>query len=131
MIKIETANAPQPIGPYSQAVRAGQFLFVSGQVALNPKSGKIEETTIEGQTRQALSNLQAILSEAGCGFDDVVRTEVYLKDLQDLAAMNKVYVQSFSDDVKPARQTIQAAKLPLDARIEISCIAYIEEDDDS
>jgi 2-iminobutanoate/2-iminopropanoate deaminase len=129
MIKIETENAPKAIGPYSQAVRAGQLLFISGQLPINPRTGKVEEASIEGQTGQVLANIKAILEAAGCGFDDVVRAEVYLKDLQDFAAMNQIYAEHFSSDVKPARQAMQVAKLPLDVRIEISCIAYIEEDE--
>jgi 2-iminobutanoate/2-iminopropanoate deaminase len=129
MFKIETENAPKAIGPYSQAVRAGQLLFVSGQLPINPATGKVEEVSIEGQTRQVLANIKAILAAASCGFEDVVRAEVYLKDLQDFAAMNKIYAESFTSEVQPARQAMQVAKLPLDVRIEISCIAYIEEDE--
>lgn len=128
MIKIETENAPKAIGPYSQAVRAGQLLFISGQLPINPKTGKVEEVSIEGQTRQVLANIKAILEAAGCGFDDVTRAEVYLKDLQDFAAMNQIYAEYFSSEIKPARQAMQVAKLPLDVRIEISCIAFIEEE---
>lgn len=129
MFKIETENAPKAIGPYSQAVRAGQLLFVSGQLPINPATGKVEEVSIEGQTRQVLANIKAILEAARCGFEDVVRAEVYLKDLQDFATMNKIYAESFNSEVQPARQAMQVAKLPLDVRIEISCIAYIEEDE--
>lgn len=129
MFKIETENAPKAIGPYSQAVRAGQLLFVSGQLPINPATGKVEEVSIEGQTRQVLANIKAILAAASCGFEDVVRAEVYLKDLQDFAAMNKIYAESFTSEVQPARQAMQVAKLPLDVRVEISCIAYIEEDE--
>ena len=87
MIKIETENAPKAIGPYSQAVRIRHLLFVSGQLPLNPQTGKIEEVSIEGQTRQVLANIKAILHAGDCSMDDVVRTEVYLKDLQDFAAI--------------------------------------------
>jgi 2-iminobutanoate/2-iminopropanoate deaminase len=126
MIKVESHDAPKAIGPYSQAVRSGQLLFVSGQIPLNPKTGKIEEASIEGQTRQVFANLKAILTAAGCTFDDVVRAEVYLKDLQDFQAMNLLYAEYFSGPIKPARQAMQVAKLPLDARIEISCIAVVK-----
>jgi 2-iminobutanoate/2-iminopropanoate deaminase len=129
MIKIETENAPKAIGPYSQAVRIRHLLFVSGQLPLNPKTGKIEEVSIEGQTRQVLANIKAILQAGDCSMEDVVRTEVYLKDLQDFAAMNQIYAEYFSSEIKPTRQAMQVAKLPLDARIEISCIAFIEEED--
>ncbi|MBS0648369.1 MAG: hypothetical protein JSS10_03985 [Verrucomicrobia bacterium] len=130
MFKIESENAPKAIGPYSQAVRAGQLLFVSGQLPINPATSKVEEISIEGQTRQVLANIKAVLEAAGCGFENVVRAEVYLKDLEDFASMNKIYAESFTSEVKPARQALQVAKLPLDVRVEISCIAYIEEDED-
>ena len=125
MIKVETEAAPKAIGPYSQAIRAGQLLFVSGQIPLNPKTGKVEETSIEGQTRQVFANIKAILEAAGCGFENVVRVEVYLKDLQDFGVMNQLYATYFTSDPKPARQAMQVAKLPLEVKIEISCIAFI------
>lgn len=123
MKKIETKKAPAAIGPYSQAVLAGSFLFVSGQIPLSPVSGKVEETTIEGQTRQVLDNLQAILEAAGLNFSHVVRCEIYLKEMQDFQVVNQLYAEKFSGPVQPARQTVQVAKLPLDVKIEISCIA--------
>lgn len=126
MIKIETLNAPKAIGPYSQAVQVGELLFVSGQVPINPKTGQIEETSIEGQARQVFANLKAILEAAGCTFDNVVRAEVYLKDLQDFAAMNTIYAEYFTGPIKPARQAMQVARLPMDAKIEISCIAVLK-----
>lgn len=119
---INTDKAPAAIGPYSQAILAGDFLFISGQLPLNPQTGTISETTIEGQTEQVLHNLQHILEEADLGFDDVVKSEIYLKDIADFAVVNKLYGTRFAS--KPARQTMQIGKLPLDARIEISCIAY-------
>lgn len=125
MRKIETDKAPQAIGPYSQAVVASGFLFVSGQIPINPETGKVDESTIEGQTKQVLANIQAILEAAGLSFKDVVKTEVYLKDLQDFAIVNALYGEAFCHEIKPARQTMQVAKLPLDVRIEISCIATI------
>ena len=120
---IQTKNAPAAIGPYSQAVAAGPYLFLSGQIPLDPREGKITDTTIEGQTAQVLNNIEAILASAGLTLADVVRTDVYLQDLQDFAAMNAVYASRFSQAVKPARTTIQAAKLPLDSRVEITCVA--------
>ena len=122
--KIETENAPKAIGPYVQAVWAGDFLFLSGQVPIDPKTGKIEDFTIEGQTRQVLANLEAVLKAAGLSFEQVVKVEVYLKEMQDFSAMNTIYAQAFSHPIKPARQAMQVGKLPLDARIEISCVAY-------
>ena len=123
--EVTATDAPKAIGPYSQAVRAGQFLFVSGQVALDPVTGKMIGDTIEAQTLQVLNNLEAILTEAGLTFANVVKAEVYLKDLNDFKSMNSVYASRLTQAVKPARQAMQVAKLPLDALIEISCIAYI------
>jgi 2-iminobutanoate/2-iminopropanoate deaminase len=124
--EIRTENAPKAIGPYSQAVKAGSFLFVSGQLPLNPKTGKIEDGTIEGQTRQVLANIEAILKEAGLELNDVVKCEVYLKDMQDFQAMNTIYAEKFSGPIKPARQAMQIGKLPMDARVEISCFAFVK-----
>jgi 2-iminobutanoate/2-iminopropanoate deaminase len=123
---VETENAPKAIGPYSQAVRAGSFLFLSGQIAINPKVGKVVETTIQGQTRQVLANIEAILTAEGLSFEHVVKAEVYLKDLSHFQEMNILYAESFCYPIKPARQAMQVAKLPLDVLIEISCIAWAE-----
>lgn len=123
MKKIETEKAPKAIGPYSQAIVAGQFVFVSGQLPINPTSGKIIETTIEGQTKQVLANIEAILHAAGLSFAHVVKTEIYLKDLENFHKVNALYAEKFSHPIKPARQTMQVARLPLDSLIEISCIA--------
>ncbi len=122
MKSIHTPDAPAAIGPYSQAIQAGDFLFISGQLPINPASGTIEAVTIEGQTEQVLKNLEAILKAAGLTFNKVVRSEIYLKDMSDFAVVNGLYGQCFPGH-KPARQTLQVAKLPLDARIEISMIA--------
>lgn len=124
MKKIETTEAPQAIGPYSQAVQAGGFLFLSGQLPLNPKTGKIEATTIEEQTIQIFSNIEAILKAADLTFNHVVRMEVFLADLSHFSLMNTIYATYFTGPIKPARHTIQAAKLPLDALIEITCTAF-------
>lgn len=120
--KIETKLAPQAIGPYSQAVLAAPFLFVSGQLPIDPATGKLVEADIMLQTNRVLDNLEAILKEGGCSFHDVVRCDVFLKDLNDFAVVNQEYGKRFNQPVPPARQTIQVAKLPLDALIEISCI---------
>lgn len=125
--KIETDGAPKAIGPYSQAVLSGQFLFVSGQIPIDPKSGKIVETQIEGQTRQVLANIEAILRSIGLTFQNVVKVEVYVKDLADFPAINAIYGEAFNYPIKPARQLMQVARLPLDSLIEISCIAAIEQ----
>jgi 2-iminobutanoate/2-iminopropanoate deaminase len=126
MIKIETEDAPKAKGPYSQAIKAGDFLFVSGQLPINPKTDKVDESTIEGQTRQVLTNISSILKAAGLNFNHVVRVEVFLKDIQDWPAMNVIYAEVFSGPIKPARHAFQVGKLPLDVRVEISCIAYIQ-----
>jgi 2-iminobutanoate/2-iminopropanoate deaminase len=119
---VTTPHAPAAIGPYSQAVRAGTLLFVSGQVPLDPASGTLVPGGIEEQTRQVLRNLQAILEAAGTSFDAVVRTTVYLTDLSDFAAMNAIYA-TFVREPFPARATVQVARLPKDARVEIDVIA--------
>lgn len=124
--KIETEKAPKAIGPYSQAILAGDFLFLSGQIPINPKTGKVEDSTIEGQTAQVLANLEAVLEAAGLSFEHVVKTEIYLKDMQDFQAVNTIYAEKFTSPNKPARQTMQVGKLPLDVRLEISCIAYLK-----
>jgi len=124
--KIETSKAPTAKGAYSQAIKAGSFLFLSGQIPINPQTNELVERTIESQTKQVLDNIEAILQEAGLSLINVAKSEVYLKDMQDFQKMNEIYEQRFSSPIKPARVTIQVAKLPLDALIEISCIAYYE-----
>jgi reactive intermediate/imine deaminase len=121
---VTSADAPRPIGPYSQAIRAGQFLFVSGQIALDSATGQLVDGGIEAETRQVLRHLEAILREAGASFRSVVRTTVYLADLTEFQAMNAVYAACFGDPA-PARATIQAARLPRDARVEIDLIAAL------
>jgi 2-iminobutanoate/2-iminopropanoate deaminase len=121
---ISTPTAPKALGPYSQAIRAGQFLFVSGQVPVDPATGDLVTGTIADQTRRALQNIGEILAAGGASFQQVVRTTVYLADLSDFPAMNETYATFFSTP-QPARSTIQAAKLPKDARIEIDVIAFL------
>lgn len=125
--KIETKQAPQAIGPYSQAVSASPFVFVSGQLPIDPATGKLEIPDILIQVNRVLDNLQAILEAAGCSFKDVVRCDVFMKDLADFAIVNQEYGKRFNQPVPPARQTIQVARLPLDALVEISCIALIQD----
>lgn len=124
--KIETANAPKALGPYSQGVASGSLLFVSGQLPIDPKTGKLIEGDIKALTKQVIDNLEAVLKEGGSGLELVLRTDVFLKDLKDFAAMNEEYAKRFNGSVTPARQTIQAAALPMGSSIEISCIAAIE-----
>lgn len=121
---VSTPDAPAAIGPYSQAVRAGEFLFVSGQIPLDPSTGAIVAGDVSDQTHQVLKNLAAILSAAGASFRQVVRTTVYLSDMADFTAMNEVYGSYFPSPA-PARATIQAARLPRDAKVEIDLIAYL------
>jgi 2-iminobutanoate/2-iminopropanoate deaminase len=120
---ISTEAAPQAIGPYSQAVRAGSLLFVSGQIPVDA-TGAMVEGTIVAQTHQVFANLRAILEAAGTSLDHVVRSTVYLADMNDFAAMNEVYGTYFSSPA-PARATIQAARLPKDVRVEIDVIATV------
>jgi len=122
-IAIATSEAPQARGPYSQAISAGDYLFVAGQIPIDPKTGQLIEGEIEALTIRVLDNIEAILKAAGLSLKHVVKTDVFLRDLNDFNRMNQVYATRFSEPL-PARVTIQAAKLPLDCRIEISCIAY-------
>ena len=121
--KIETNKAPKAIGPYSQAIKAGSFLFVSGMLGVDPKEGKIVDTTIEGQTRQIFQNIAEILKTASLTFEDVVKMEVFLKNLEDFQVMNEIYAEMFPQDAKPARHAFQVVRLPRDALIEITCTA--------
>ena len=120
---ISTQFAPKAIGPYSQAILDDPYLFISGQLPINPATGKIEATDVAGQTKQVLANLEAILKEAGLDFTDVVRSDVFMINLQEFQTMNGHYQEKFSHASPPARQTIQVARLPMDALVEISCIA--------
>ena len=121
---ISSEGAPRAIGPYSQAVRAGSMLFVSGQIPLDPATGLMVDGDIAAQTHRVFANLRAILDAAGASFDHVVRTTVYLADMNDFNAMNEVYGTYFSSPA-PARATVQAARLPKDARVEIDVIASL------
>ena len=121
---ILTDRGSKPIGPYSQAVRSNGFLFVSGQVALDPKSGEFVGTDIRQQTERVLENLKAILEAAGVSLHHVVKTTVFLKDMNDFTAMNETYARYFTA-APPARSTVQAARLPKDALVEIDLIAAL------
>ena len=121
---VSSSAAPAAIGPYSQAIRAGNLLFVSGQIPLDPATGTMVEGGIGVQTHRVLRNLAGILEAAGTSFDHVVRATVYLADMNDFAEMNEVYAGYFSSPA-PARSTIQAARLPKDARVEIDVIAEV------
>lgn len=121
---LSTDQAPAAVGPYSQAVRSGSLLFCAGMLPLVPASMKIEAGEIEGQTRQVLTNIQALLRAAGLTLANVVKSTVFLKDLGDFAKMNALYAEAFGSH-KPARSTVQVAKLPLDALVEIEVVAEI------
>jgi 2-iminobutanoate/2-iminopropanoate deaminase len=122
---VASPDAPKAIGPYSQAVRAGQLLFLSGQVPLDPATGQIVTGDIAAQTRRVFDNLSAVLNAGGRSFSDVVRTTVYLADMNDFAAVNEVYGTYFTEPY-PARATVQVARLPKDARVEIDMIASFD-----
>jgi 2-iminobutanoate/2-iminopropanoate deaminase len=122
---VSASGAPKAIGPYSSALRAGQLLFVSGQVPLDPATGQLVEGDIAAQTRRVLLNIGALLDAGGLSFSHIVRTTVFLADMNDFPAMNDVY-RTFFHEPFPARSTVQAARLPRDARIEIDAIASFD-----
>ena len=122
---VSSPAAPNAIGPYSQAVRAGSLVFVSGQIPIDPGTGELVDGDITAQTHRVFANLEAILQAAGATFDHVVRATVYLADLNDFAAVNAVYGSYFASPA-PARATVQAARLPRDARVEIDVIAVLQ-----
>jgi len=121
---INTPQAPAPIGPYSQAVKANGMLFVSGQIPIIPATGEMETGGIAAETTQVMKNLGAILSEAGLDFTSVVKTSIFVADMNDFAAVNAVYGQSFTED-EPARETVAVRTLPKNVNVEISCIAVL------
>jgi 2-iminobutanoate/2-iminopropanoate deaminase len=122
--KVETKNAPAAVGPYSQGTRANGFIFVSGQLPVDPRTGQLVAREIKTQTARVIDNVEAVLKEAGSSLSRVVRCDVFLTDMNDFKAMNEVYASKFSGDIKPARQAFQVVRLPLDAMVEISCIAH-------
>lgn len=122
---IHSANAPKALGPYCSAIRTGNLLFCSGQTGIEPSTNKVESTTVEGQTKQVLANLKAVLASEGLGVKDVVKCNVYLSDMKGFEAMNKVYGEFFEGHT-PARTTVAVAGLPLNALVEIECIAEIK-----
>jgi 2-iminobutanoate/2-iminopropanoate deaminase len=121
---VSTDKAPGAIGPYSQAIKAAGMIFCSGQIPIDPASGNIVSEDVTEQTEQVLKNLSEVLSAGGAGLGDVVKTTVFLADMNDFQAMNEVYARHFSDN-KPARATVQAARLPRDVKVEIECIAVV------
>jgi 2-iminobutanoate/2-iminopropanoate deaminase len=123
--EVRTSAAPEPVGPYSQAVEQDGWIFASGQIPLDPSTGALVAGGIEEQTRRVLANLRAVLEAAGAGFSDVVRTTIYLTDLSTFAQVNAIYAEHFDGDPAPARATVQVAALPLGAHVEIDCIAKL------
>jgi 2-iminobutanoate/2-iminopropanoate deaminase len=123
--QVSTQDAPAAIGPYSQAIRCGQLLYTSGQIALNPASGSMVGEDVQAQTHQVLRNMQAVLSSAGSSLDKVIKTTVFLANMSDFQAMNSVYATYFSGTA-PARSTVAVAELPRKALVEIECVALVE-----
>lgn len=121
---VQTDNAPKAIGPYSQAIKAGEFLFTAGQIPLDPATGKLVEGDIRVQARRVLDNLVAVLEAAGTSTTKVVKTTCFLADMADFPAFNEVYSEFFAA-TKPARSTVQVAQLPLGAKVEVECIALL------
>ena len=127
MIRIQTNQAPAAIGPYSQAVRSGSLVFVSGQIPVDPATGQVVDGGIEAQTRQVFRNLAAVLKEAGTDLTAVVKTTVFLQDMNDFQTVNAIYAESMTGAVLPARSAIQVGRLPKDVQFEIEVIAEIKE----
>lgn len=123
IIKVE--NGPKPVGPYSHAVQVGNFIYTSGQVGIDPAIGKLIAGDVKDQTRQAMQNLKSILETAGASMNNVVKTTIFLKDMNDFAAMNEVY-GSYFESAFPARETVQVVRLPVDAIVEISMVAFLD-----
>lgn len=119
---ISSPQAPAPIGPYSQGIASGDLVFLSGQIALNPDTGELEIEAIESETHRVMKNISALLQAAGCSFDSVLKSSIFLRDMNDFAAMNEVYGSYFSGDY-PARECVQVSVLPKHVNVEISIIA--------
>ncbi|MBW2960801.1 RidA family protein [Mesonia aestuariivivens] len=120
---INTTNAPAPIGPYNQAVLTGNMLYTSGQIAIDPQTGKLFKGAIEEETNLVMNNLEAILKEAGMTFEHVIKTSIFISDMNNFGAINKVYASYFNEATAPARETVEVANLPKFVNVEISAIA--------
>ncbi len=120
---IKKTNAPAPIGPYNQAVLSGNMLFISGQIAINPKTSELETKNLEEETKLVMENLKAILTEAGMTFENVVKTSIFISDMNNFARINQVYANYFNADTAPARETVEVSNLPKFVNVEISAIA--------
>ena len=126
LVPIETKSAPKPVGPYNQAILIENWLYCSGQIALDPSNGEmIGDGNIEEETRQVLKNLIAVVEAAGGENSNVVRTTIYLTDLNDFAKVNKIYAETFNNKVSPARACVEVSNLPKGGKIEIDCIAWL------
>lgn len=122
---IYTKDAPAPIGPYSQAILAGSTLYISGQIALNPKTGELETDDIERETRRVMSNLKSVLQAAGADFENVVKCSIFLSDMNTFGQINDIYGEYFQNDTPPARETVEVSVLPKNVNVEISAIAVL------
>ncbi|NDD91936.1 RidA family protein [bacterium] len=120
---ILTDHAPKPIGPYSQAIQVGPWVYCSGQIALDPKTGALSGSDVESQTKQVLENLKAVLTAAGCALEHVVKTTIFLKSMNDFPKVNEIYGKYFSG-VTPARSTVEVSRLPRDVVVEIEAVAF-------
>ena len=120
---IKTANAPAPIGPYNQAILTGNTLFISGQIAINPLTSQLETEDLEAETKLVMENLKAILTEAGMTFENVVKTSIFISDMNNFAKINEVYRNYFNAETAPARETVEVSNLPKFVNVEISAIA--------
>jgi 2-iminobutanoate/2-iminopropanoate deaminase len=121
--RVFTPDAPQPIGPYNQALRTGDLVFCSGQIAIDPATGKLIDGDVAAQARRTLDNLGAVLAAAGARFENVVKTTIFLVDMADFATVNGIYGERFANGIAPARSTVAVAALPLGARVEIEAVA--------
>ena len=122
---IKTEKAPMPIGPYNQAVIAGNYMFISGQIPLNPKNGELIIGEIKKETAQVMENLKAILSEASLTFENVVKTTIFLSSMDDFSSVNEIYGSYLNESTAPARETVEVSKLPVGVNVEISMIAML------
>lgn len=121
---VKTDKAPAPVGPYNQAIITGNLVFTAGQIAIDPETGSIPEDNVEEQTRRVIKNLEAVLSEAGTSLANVIKTTVFLKNMDDFAAMNEVYAEFFPEN-SPARSAVEVSRLPKDVLVEIECVAAL------
>ncbi len=125
-IPIKTDSAPDPVGPYNQAIKAGNFIYCSGQIAINPNTNKIDFLgDIKGETTQVLNNLKAVLTASGASLEDVIKTTIFLTDLNNFQIVNKIYSEFFQSEPSPARACVEVSSLPKGVLIEIDCVAYI------